>query len=241
MGAGPAPARTEDHTGARRLALGGGLGFAAGLLTLVLPLVFLYLATYDPGGFLTLGPDLFQDLSILVLAGAILFLLSLLLFRRAFSVLRTVDPRFGVASTLCLVGSVGFLLIVVLAAYVLGSTDSLSSCLNGSPSHALTCLRSDQPVGAYSGLLGFWLGWVGGVGIVLGLFSAARRFERGALSGGAALYLLLLLVLVGPFLEVLVTVPGAQYLLLVAPVFAVLAPGLVLAGARRPVAAVRPA
>lgn len=239
MPANVSPARGEDQTGARRLALGGGLGLAAGVLAIALPLVFLYIATYDPGGFFALGPTFFRYLSILLLAGAILFLLSLLLYRRSFAVLRAVDPRFRVASALCLVGSLGFLLLVVLAAYVLGSTDSLASCLQGAPSHALSCLRSNQPVGAYSGLVGFWLGWLGGLGIVLGLFFASRRFVLGTLSGGAVLYLLLLLVLVGPFLGALVTLPGAQFLLLVAPFFAVAAPALVLAGARRPIVAVR--
>jgi hypothetical protein len=240
MNANLTPARTEDHTGARRLALGAGLGFAAALLTIVLPLAFLYVATYNPGGFLSLGSTLFSALSILVLAGAILFLLSLFVYRRGFVVLRTLDPRFRVASTLCLIGSIGFLLVVVLAAVVLVSTSSLSHCLHGSPSHALSCLRSNQPVGAYSGLLGFWLTWLGGLGIVLGLFSAGRRFTHGILSGAAVLYLLLLLVLVGPFLALLIPVPGSQYLLLVAPILAVLAPALVFSGARRPFAAVRP-
>lgn len=234
-----APARTEDHIGARRLALGAGLGLAAAILTIVLPLVFLYVATYNPGGFFSLGTTLFSTLSVLVLAGAILFLLSLFVYRRGFALLRTLDPRFRVASVLCLIGSIGFLLIVVLAAFVLGSTSSLSSCLHGSPSHALSCLRSNEPVGAYSGLLGFWLTWLGGVGIVLGLFSAGHRFTQGLLSGGAVLYLLLLLVLVGPFLALLISVPGSQYILLVAPLLAILAPALALSGASRPFAAVR--
>jgi len=239
MGAPTAPARTEDQTGARRLALGAGLGLVAAILTIALPLVFLYLATYDPGGFFTFTSTLFSVLSILVLAGAILFLLSLFVYRRGYATLRKVDGRFWTASVLCLIGSIGFLLIVVLAAVVLGSPGSLSSCLHGAPSHALSCLRSSQPIGAYSGLVGFALTWLGGIGIVLGLFLAGSRFARGALSGGAVLYLLLLLVLVGPFLALLVPIPGTQYVLLVAPLLAILAPALVLGGALRPLSAVR--
>lgn len=240
MTAAQMPARTEDQTGARRIALGAGLGVAAALLTIALPLVFLYLTAYDPGGFFTFGATMFDTLSVLVLAGAILFLLSLFVYRRGFAILRTVESRFWIASVLCLVGSIGFLLIVVLAAVVLGSTSSLQSCLHGSPSHALSCLRSNQPIGAYSGLLGFALTWLGGLGIVLGLFFAGHRFERGSLTGGAILYLLLLLVLLGPFVALIYTVPGTQYVLLVAPILALVAPALVLGGARHPFSAVRP-
>jgi len=240
MNADRMPARDEDQRGVRRLALGAGLGLVAAVLTIVLPLVFLYIATYNPGGFFTISSDLIEDLSILVLAGAILFLLSLFVYRRAFATLRKVEGRFWIASVLCLLGSLGFLLIVVLAAVILGSTSSLQSCLHGSPSHALSCLRSNQPIGAYSGLLGFALTWLGGLGIALGLFFSSHRFSRGILAGGAALYLLLLVVLIGPFIALIYAVPGTQYILLVAPVLAVLAPALVFAGARRPVMAVRP-
>lgn len=240
MNADRMPARDEDQRGARRLALGAGLGLAAAVLSIALPLIFLYLATYNPGGFFTFSSMLIEDLSILLLAGAILFLFSLFVYRRAFATLRQVESRFWIASVLCLIGSIGFLLIVILAAVILGSTSSLQSCLHGSPSHALSCLRSNQPIGAYSGLLGFALTWLGGLGIVLGLFFASHRFVRGALAGGAVLYLLLLLVLVGPFIALIYSVPGTQYLLLVAPVLAILAPALVLAGIRQPFASVRP-
>ncbi len=240
MNADRMPARDEDQQGARRLALGAGLGLVAAVLTIALPLIFLYLATYNPGGFFTFSSTLIEDLSILLLAGAILFLISLFVYRRAFATLRKVESRFWIASVLCLIGSIGFLLIVVLAAVILSSTSSLQTCLHGSPSHALSCLRSNQPIGAYSGLLGFALTWLGGLGIVLGLFFAGHRFVRGALAGSAVLYLLLLLVLVGPFIALLYAVPGTQYVLLIAPVLAILAPALVLAGVRQPFASVRP-
>jgi hypothetical protein len=231
--------RTEDTKGSGRLAIGASLGIVAALLTLVVPSVFLWLALYAPGGFFSFGTTLVQTLSILVLVGAILFLLSLFAYRLAFAVLRKVDPRFTVASILCLIGSLGFLLLVVAAAVLLGSTSSLVQCIHGAPSHALTCLKSSQPIGAYTALVGFWLGWLGGIGIVIGLSSAGHRFARGTLYGGAALYALLLLVLIGPFLSLVYPVPGGEYLLLVAPVLALLAPALVLAGSRAAPATVR--
>jgi NADH:ubiquinone oxidoreductase subunit 6 (subunit J) len=233
--------RTEDVKGARRIATGASLGIVAAAITLVLPLALLWIALYGPGHILTLNATLVEAISVLILAGAILFLLSLFLYRLGFAALRAVDPRFTAASILCVVGSIGFLLLLVAVAVVLGSTTSLLNCIGGQPSHALSCLRSGQPLGAYTGLLGFWLGWLGGVGLVLGLASAGRRFARGALYGGSIIYSLLLLVLVGPFLALVYPVPGAGLFLLALPVLALLAPALALAGARRPPVLVKPA
>jgi hypothetical protein len=232
--------RPEDAKGSHRIAVGAGLGVAAALITLVLPFALLWLAAYSPGGFFRVNIALVQDVSLLVLAGAILFLLSLFVYRRGFAVLRSVDPRFKVASILCLIGSLGFLLILVAVVVILGSTSSLVTCIHGQPSHALSCLRSGEPLGAYTGLVGFWLGWLGGVGLVLGIASAGRRFSRGTLYGAAAVYALLLLALVGPFLALVYPIPGAQYLLLLSPLLALAAPALAYGGSRRPPGTVVP-
>ncbi len=232
--------RVEDAKGSHRIAIGAGLGVAAAAITLVLPFALLWWAVYNPGGIFQLNASLVQDVSLLILAGAILFLLSLFLFRRGFAALRGVDRRFTAASALCLVGSLGFLLLLVAVIVILGSSTSLVTCLHGQPSHALSCLRSGEPLGAYTGLAGFWLGWLGGVGLVLGLASAGRRFSRGVLYGSAALYAILLLALVGPFLGLLYPVPGARYLLLLTPILALLAPVLAYAGTRRPPATITP-
>jgi NADH:ubiquinone oxidoreductase subunit 6 (subunit J) len=239
MAENPVAPRMEDTKGAGRLALGGALGVVAALVTLVLPSVFLWLALYSPGGFFSLGSTLLQTLSLLVLVGAILFLLSLFVYRLGFATLRKVDPRFSVASILCIIGTLGFLLVVVAAAVLLGSTNSLVQCLHGQPSHALSCLKSGQPLGAYTAVIGFWLGWLGGVGLMVGLSSAGRRFARGSLYGAAILYGLLLLVLIGPFLALVYSVPDQQYLLLVVPVLALFAPLLTLLGTLTPPATVR--
>jgi hypothetical protein len=237
----PIAPRPEDATGAARLEAGATIGLAAALATLVLPSIFLALAVFAPGGFFTFGGTFLNVLALLLLAGAILFLLSLLVYRLAFATLRRVDPRFSVASVLCLIGSLGFLLLIISVALLFGGTGSLLSCLHGRPTQALGCLRNGEPLGAYTGLAGFWLGWLGGLGIVVGLGSAGARFRRGAIAVGAALYALLLLVLVGPFLAEVYTIPGQQYLLVLLPVLAVLAPALVLAGTRAPLTTIRPA
>lgn len=228
-----APRSEQDRVGLFRIATGAGVGLAAALLAIVIPVGFLLVAAYDPSGFLSLDQTAFVDsTALLILAGAILFLISLFIYRRGFAHLRKVDSRFVAASVLCLIGSIGFLLILVAAIVIVGSSSSLLSCLNGHPSHALTCLRSGQPLGAYTGLVGFWMGWLGGVGIVLGLFAGSSRFQSRGMSVGAAFYTILLLALLGPFIALVVSFPGAEFVLLVVPVFSVLAPFFVFHGTR---------
>jgi hypothetical protein len=227
------PARELDQKGALRLGLGAGLGFSGAVGAIVVPLVFLFLVADFPGGFFTLTPTWVEVTSILVLAGAILLFLSLFVYRRAFAALRKVDPRFYVASVLCILGSIGFLLLLVAAALVAGNTSSLLSCTHGHPSHALSCLESGEPFGAVTGLLGFLLGWIGGVGIMIGLLVAGNRFRTGALSGGGVVYGVLLLILLVPLASLFVALPDVADLLLLAPLLAVVGPGLALGGSLR--------
>lgn len=233
MAAPIAPRNEQERTGLYRVATGAGIGLAAALLTIVIPVGFVLVATYYPQGFLSLRQTAFIDATgLLILAGALLFLFSLIIYRRGFAHLRKVDPRFTVASVLCLVGSVGFVLLLIAAILIVGSASSLLSCVHGAPTHALTCLRSGEPLGAYTGLVGFWLGWLGGVGIVLGLFATSSRFNLRTVAYGAAFYVILLLVLIGPFASLVVSFPGVEYLLLLAPALAVLAPYAVFHGTR---------
>jgi hypothetical protein len=224
-------ARTLDEKGVGRLGIGAGLGFAGALCTIVLPLAFLFLVTDLHTGFFTFSASLVQVTSVLVLVGAILLLLSLLFYRRAFAALRKIDGRFTPASILCILGSLGFLILLIAAAVVVGNASSLIACAHGRPSHALSCLESGTPFGAVTGAIGFLLGWVGGVGIVLGLFLAGHRFRAGALTGSAAVYAILLLVLLVPFAGLVVALPDLSVLIVLAPLFAVIAPALALSGA----------
>lgn len=227
------PRSEQDQVGLFRIATGAGIGLAAALLAIVIPIGFLLIATYDGGGFLSLNQAAFLDATgLLILAGALLFLFSFFLYRRGFAHLRKVDQRFTLASVLCLIGSIGFLLVLVAAIVIVGSSSSLLSCINGHPSQALSCLRSGQPVGAYAGLVGFWLGWLGGVGIVLGLSAASSRFKTRDIGYGAAFYAVLLLALIGPFVALVVAYPGSQFVLVLVPIFSLLAPYLVFRGAR---------
>ncbi len=239
MGGSGTPPPVRDEKGIERLSLGAALGIAGAAVALVSPIVFVLIVAFAPGGFFTFQTTFVQVTGALVIAGAVLLLVSLFVYRRAFAQLRKVDRRFLSASVLCLIGSIGFLLLIVSATLVIGNASSLLSCVKGQPSHALTCLRSGNALGAYTGLAGFWLGWLGGVGIVVGISFAGSRFGRGAFYGGAVTYAILLLLLIGPFLNLLYPVPGIRYLLWGVPIFSLLGPALVLVGSRSatPVAA----
>ena len=229
----------ENATGLRRLAVGAGLGLAGAIAALILPVAFLELAVRNPGGFFVFGAGLLRATSILILAGSILFALSLFLYRRAFARLRRVDRRFTVASVLCLIGTLGFLLLIVAAALLFARSDALLSCLNGQPTQTYHCFRSVEVLGAWTGIAGILLGWLGGLGIVLGVAQAGGRYQEGSIRLGAGLYAVLLLVLVGPIAFALVVFPGIEYLLLAVPILSILAPGSVFAGARRAIARLR--
>ncbi len=227
---------SEVQTGVGRLAMGAGLGVAGGLIGVLLPISFVELARYRVSAFFVFDVRLFQVLSTLVIAGAVLLFLSLFLYRRAFASLRGEGGGFAIASGLCLAGTLGFISLLVAAILVFGSSDTLATCVGGRPTQALSCLRSASPLGGATAVLGFWLGWIGGVGIVLGLLSSGRRFLQPAFYGGSGLYAILLLVLVGPFLSLLYPIPYVADLLFSVPLLLLLAPAFVYVAARRPVA-----
>ncbi len=219
-----------DQKGATRLGSGAWLGLLAAVIAVVVPSLALFASAYAPSGFFSFAPSLLQVSGALVLVGAVFYILSLFLYRRAFATLRRLDPEFSLASFLCLLGSVGFVLILAAAAVLTGTASSLLGCIHGSPTHALSCLESNQPFGAYTALIGFVLAWVGGFGIVYGLWLAGGRYDDRTLDLGSLVYLLFLLLVLVPFFEIAFPFPGGEFLLVLVPVLSVAAPGFVLLG-----------
>jgi hypothetical protein len=220
----------QDEKGAFRLALGAWLGLFAGLIAIVLPFVTIFVSAYDPGGFFSFGTSMVQTSGALILAGGVLFILSLFFYRRGFASLRKGDGEFALASFLCILGTLGFLLLLVAAALLTSSASSVLQCIKGQPSHALSCLQSDQPLGAYTGLTGFVLAWLGGLGIVYGLWLAGDRFDERPVTLGSVFYLLFLSVLISPLVALAVPLPGVAFVLVVVPILTVAAPAMVLLG-----------
>jgi hypothetical protein len=227
-------APTEDEPqGLRRFQTGAVFGLAGGVAGLVLPIAVNLLALYYPVGIFTFSATLVALTTILVLAGAILLAVSLIYYRFGFGALREFDRWFVGASVLCNIGSIGLLLIIVPTALALYSTPSMVQCIRDAPTHTLSCLGAIQPLFAYAVTVGFWLAWLGGLGIVVGLELGGRRYREARLFGGGATYALLLLVLIDPFVALLFPFGGWQYPLLTVPILALLAPLLVYAGSHR--------
>ncbi|HEV8050605.1 MAG TPA: hypothetical protein VGP88_08435 [Thermoplasmata archaeon] len=222
-----------SHQGVRRIEAGSVIGLAAGLVGIALPIGLVLLATYDPGLRLLTGKQLIETAAILAIAGALLFAISLLVFRLGFSRLRTFDRRFWSASILAMLGTVGMLLLIVPIAIAFASSDAISNCIAGAPSHALTCVRSVSPLASYWAIAAFWLLWLGGLGVVIGVGLAASRFHQVAFYGGAAVYAILLLGLLGPALGLLLPFVSLTYPLLAAPFLILLASALTFQGCRR--------
>jgi hypothetical protein len=213
-----------ESKGLRHIGTGAFIGIAAGIIGLVLPLAIILLATYSPGALALTGAQLIEVTAVVALLGAVLFAISLTVYRWGFSVLSRFDHRFWTASALCWCGTIGILLLVLAVVIALASSDTIASCVQGAPSHALTCVRSAAPLASWSGLVGFWLAWLGGLGIVVGIGLTGDRYREGWLFGGAALYALLLLGLIAPGLALLFPINPPTVILLAAPILALLAP-----------------
>lgn len=222
-----------DPKGLRRFRTGAFFGLVGGVTGLLLPVSLNLLAFYAPSNFIAYGATLVELTALLVLAGALFLAISLIYYRFGFGALRPFDRRFLGASVLCNIGSIGLVLIIVPVALALYSTPSMVACIRGTPSLALVCLGTIQPLFAYALAVGFWLAWLGGLGIVLGLELGARRYRERSLLGGGVAYALLLLVLIDPFVALLFPIGGWQYPLLTLPILAVIAPALVYLGSSR--------
>jgi hypothetical protein len=230
MSLAPTEVAERDRKGAFRLGLGAWVGLFAAIIMIALPSIAIFTSTYAPGGAFTFGTTFLQWAGALVLVGAVLFIVSLFLYRWGFSALRKVNGDFTMASFLCLLGSLGFVLILVAAAVVTGSASNLLGCIQGNPAHALSCMEANQPLGAYTAIVGFVLAWLGGLGIVLGLWVGGAHFDAPSLSLGAMVYLFFLFLLLVPLIEAAVPFEGGQFLLVAVPVMSVAGPLLVLFG-----------
>ncbi len=234
--AGPSPEaikeRKRDEKGAGRLAIGAWFGLFAGLLAIALPILVIEISKYSPSGAFTLASDSLLTSSLVIVIGGLLFLVSLMFYRSAFSKMRKLDPMLWAATALCYVGSIGFLLLVIAAGVLAGHTNTLETCVKGPASHILSCLEAGQPFGGFTAIVGFACAWLGGLGIVVGLLLSSGHLARGSIALGGVLYLIFLIIALIPFIGLIVEFPGIRYILLLLPIFVVAAPALVLAGSR---------
>jgi hypothetical protein len=74
--------------------------------------------------------------------------------------------------------------------------------------------------------------WFGGLGVVVGIILAGRRYHQRWFYGGATLYALLLLGFVGPILGLLIPIGALTYPLILAPILILIAPAVTIYGSR---------
>ncbi len=219
--------------GDRRIAVGAGLGVAAGVLLGVLPSLLFTVLYSGSTGALPLGASLFQTTGLLLMAGALLFLLSFSFYRWGFSRWRHQDARFDGPVALCLVGSIGALAVVATGIAIYSSPSAIEHCLHGRPSEWTTCLFGLSPYAALATTVGIVGGALGGIGLVAGFGLVARKVRSAALAAGAGVYGLLWILGAASLLGPVFGSAALRPLLITLPWVAVLAPLLVLAGASR--------
>ena len=223
-----------DPKGLRWISTGAGLGLMAAATGLAVPVSLVLLATYSPVNLLAFGPTLIAATGFLAVAAALLFAMSLLAFRTGFFVFHKFQQRFWSATVLCLVGTVGYGLLILPAATALVSSNALFQCVQAAPVQALSCLQSVAPLAGYVAVLAFWLVWLGQLGIVVGLAFTGRRFREPSLHIGTVLYGLLLLVFIAPFLGLVFASSVLADAVVAAVVLGILAPAYVAYGSGRP-------
>ncbi|MCI4350351.1 MAG: hypothetical protein L3K15_02405 [Thermoplasmata archaeon] len=219
-----------DPKGLRWITTGAGLALLAGVTGLAAPVALLLLGTYSPANLLRFGPTLVRATATLGIIGAILFAVSLLAFRTGFASFRTLEPRYWSAAILCLIGTVGYALLVVPTAVALTSSDALLECIRGAPTHTLSCLRTVAPLAGYTAIFAFWLVWLGQLGIVVGLVLTGRRFREPWLYAGTVFYGLLLLVFIAPFMGLVFSDSALAYAIFAAAALGLVAPAFVAHG-----------
>ena len=224
------PSDAGERRGLRRVVAGSTLGLAAGVVGLALPVGLFLFASLWPGLIRVPPGDLLRVTAVLALAGSILFALSLTLYRWGFWALQDGDRRFWAASALCLFGTVGIVLLVLPVIIAFTQSDAMASCIQGSPTKVLACFDSAAPVAAYVALAGFWLLWIGGLGIVVGIGLVSVRYRESYLAVGAGLYALLLLGLLPPVLGLVFPLETTVYSIFALPVLVLLAPAVIAYG-----------
>jgi hypothetical protein len=231
--------RHLDPKGLRWIATGAGLGLAAAATGLAAPVSLLLLATYSPSGLLRFGPTIIQSAGLLAVVGTLLFAVSLIAFRYGFAAFRKFERWFWSASILCLIGTVGWVLLILPAGIALVASNALYLCVRAAPTNALVCIQSVTPLAAYVGIVAFWLVWLGQLGIVMGLALTGRRFRESSLHVGTGLYALLLLVFIAPFIGLVFASSALSYAVVATVVLGLLAPAFVAYGCGRPDAEAR--
>lgn len=216
---GGTPAGDPELEGIERVrwgALVGVLGIALGLLA---PIVLLFavgigLSLFSAAsGSLSVAIATLELIFLLPLVGALLLFVSFVLYVGGFAKLRRADYTFSVPMGVSVVGIIGFLLLMLGFGLLVGEIFQVASC--GGPGVATSScvtLSADAGTFAIAVLVGLLLGFVGWVGLILGLYRVGKRYSSGITKAGAILYIVPLVDIVAPILILVGTTSIAKML-----------------------------
>jgi hypothetical protein len=199
----PAAATGDELSGVGRIKWGAllgilGLVLAIGGVLIVLLDVGLAVTNTTDAGYVSLLKTILLAV-ILVVVGVLLALFSFILYTAGFAALRKADRRFSTPMVLCVIGLIGLALIVGFVAFYAGGINSAIGC----PSSNSTCQNNATSLGhgvvvlAYVGGL---LGFIGLIGLILGLWRFGSRYSSSIAKVGAILYIIPFLSIIAPIL-----------------------------------------
>ncbi len=140
-----------------------------------------------------------EDILIVLAIGAVLSLVSLILYFVSFNTLRKAAPGFGGPVALMVVGLLGLLLVLVGVALVL--SDFLNAVACSASGASSSCLNVSQFAGAVLAVLGgLFLALLGWIGLVIGIYRIGKRFDSTITKVGGILTIIPIVGLIAPIL-----------------------------------------
>jgi hypothetical protein len=205
--ASPGPPAATEFQGVRRARAGAIVGIIGLIVAIVAPIVIVYLGGYSltvlghrvghAGG--TLPTTAFEELLGVIVVGLFITFVGALLYVLSFSALRKTFPGFGGPMGLGIAGLVGILFIGAGLADILyqfyqavgcSATQSASSCVNYTQLFGVVTIV----------LLGALLGFLGIIGLLIGLYRIGSRYDSTVTKVGGILYIIPVASIAAPFL-----------------------------------------
>jgi uncharacterized protein DUF973 len=201
--AGPTAPSAEELAGVGRVKWGALLG----ILGLVLAIVGVSIVVFDVGlgvtdtsdaGYVSLLQTILLAI-VLVVIGVLLALFSFILYTAGFAGLRKADRRFRTPMVLCIIGLIGLALISGFVISYAVAIDSAIAC----PSSNTTCQNNATGIGhgvVVLGYVGGLFGFIGLIGLIVGLYRFGSRYSSSIAKVGAILYIIPFLSILAPIL-----------------------------------------
>jgi Protein of unknown function (DUF973) len=141
----------------------------------------------------------FEDLLGVIVFGALLSLVSVVLYLVSFNSFRKVGAGFGGPEALVVIGLLGMLLIIVGFALLLNDFFQAVGCTASSGSSS--CLDYSQLQGAVLAILGgLFLSFLGWIGLVIGIYRIGKRYNSTITKVGGILMIIPVVGLIAPVL-----------------------------------------